>query len=217
MDPNIAGAPQQAPMNIAGPPQQAPMNIAPPENVARQQGLESRLQQVQAKYPAFKNIPAKITSGPGNGYLEYYSPKEGRNPNPGKVTLEMRPLSSSVDEPFLQSLIAGDLTHYLGDMDEAGKPYDPKFYELKQQFGKTLTPDQHAISKQQFADYKQNGDINPDMTYEEFLNHSSIDMWMRGYLFPDPDNEFKQPGKGEYTLKQIQLLQKARKYIEGTR
>jgi hypothetical protein len=206
-------------INIAGP-QQAPVNIAGPEGVARQRDLDSRLQQVKKRFPAFTNIPAVIQSGSGEGYVEYYPPWEGRNPNPGKVTLEMRPLSANADSDFLNKMIAGDLMHYIGGTDEAGKPYDPKFYSLKKQFEQESTPIQLRLNRQRYQDDLTNNRINPNLTFDEYQDMSGVDAWMRGRLFPDPNvpvEDALHPSHFHevYSPKQRQLLQKMQKYLEG--
>lgn len=192
--------------------QLAPPPIRPTE---KPDELQMMLQSVQQQYPRLRNIPAVIQRREGPGYIEYYPPHEGMNPNPGKVTLEMRDMSQGANRDFLHNMIAGDLLHYLGGTDEAGKPYDSKFYKLKKDFEKTLTPDQHDINKRQYQRYLSGGQINPNTTYQQFLDMSGTDQYVRGYLFPDPNNEWKQPGKGEYTLKQILLMNKMRDYLHG--
>lgn len=163
-----------------------------------------------APYLSNVNIQQGKKTGPKDDRgLEFYPPWESRNPNPGKITLE---LFDKMQGPALTSALGGDLLHYLGGMDpKTKKPVDPQYYAMKQSVLKARTPQQDALDKREYANaVRTQGEKRP---YDQWLQQSRIDAYIRGYVTPElggkyPD-EWRKNGfyKDPNMLKAVQAIQ----------
>jgi len=144
--------------------------------------------------------------------LEFYSPTHKQNPNPGKITLE---LFDQMQGPQLTSALGGDLLHYLGGYDyKAGKPVDPQYWAMKQAVLKARTPQQQVLDRRIYEEEKKK---YPNTgTYEDWLQESRIDAYIRGYVTPElggryPDEWRKQ---GQYNAPAMKAaVEQIRKYV----
>lgn len=175
--------------------------------------LQTALQSVQTRYPIFRDIPAVIQRESGPGHLEFYSPFEPYNPNPGKVTLGIR--NAQLKGQELHDMVAGDLLHHLGAKTPSGEPVHPQFRRAKEQFIRSMTPHQQQIAYKHYVRVKEQGQIDPRVSYQDFLDFSASDAFIRGYLFPDKRDEWRQPGYGQYTKPQKQLLDQMKEMVHG--
>lgn len=143
----------------------------------------------------------------GPGHLEFFPPWEEYNPYPGKVAVEV--YDKNLQGEWLKSAVAGDMLHHFGGTNEKGKPNDPRFYEMKQAFFNTITPEQLAIDERAYKRGKAYGD---NRSFSEWMDASRLDAYIRGYLFPDKNDEWR---KGDtYSGKQKQLLEEMRSYLK---
>ncbi len=139
--------------------------------------------------------------------LEFYPPWETDNPNPGRPTIEI--YRTDLGKEGTKSAIAGDALHYLGAVDPAtNKPVDEKFVALKQQLRDSLTPKQIALDQRVHA---EEGD---GRSFEDWMNQSRTDAYIRGYLTPDKADEWRR--QGTYTPDQTKILDAMRAHLEGS-
>lgn len=144
----------------------------------------------------------------GGGHLEFYPPWESHNPHPGRSTIEI--FDKDLTGKALQDAIAADALHLLGAKDPRNdQPIDPKFYEMKQQLLSTLTPEQLKVDMDA---YKRDQARNPDdeRTFREWMETSRGDAYIRGYIKPDKDNNWRDV----YTPEQKAILDDMKAYLE---
>jgi hypothetical protein len=191
-----------------------PAQATPPANTP-QAAMDPRLSEVQKAFPRLAPYLSNVTvqqgtkaAGDDRG-LEFYPPWESKNPNPGKITLE---LYDKMQGPALTTALGGDLLHYLGGTDpKTGKPVDPQYAAMKQAVLKARTPQQDALDRRIYAEaIKNEGERRP---YAQWLDQSRIDAYIRGYVTPElggryPD-EWRKNGfyKDPNMLKAVQAIQ----------
>jgi hypothetical protein len=73
-------------------------------------------------------------------------------------------------------------------MQPSGKPVDPDYYKLKQSVLAARTPRQQDVDLRM---YKQSGDKR---SYEDWLQQSRIDAYIRGWITPDERDEWRKNG-----------------------
>lgn len=180
--------------------------------------VDPRLAAVQKQFPRLapylNNVMIKQgTKTPGDDRgLEFYPPWESKNPNPGKITLE---LYDKMEGPTLTTALGGDLLHYLGGVDpKTNKPIDSNYYAMKQGVLNARTPQQQAMDQREYQNaVKNEGEKRP---FEQWLQQSRIDAYIRGYVTPElggkyPDEWRKQ---GQYNSPaMLQAVQAIQKYV----
>jgi hypothetical protein len=145
----------------------------------------------------------------GGNQLESYPADESDNPNPGQRTIEV--YKGSLQGDRLVNAVAGDLLHHLGSVDRVtGQPVDPTWHGMKQAFIDTLTPQQMKVDLQA---YKQDQAQGETRTIDDWMQNSRSDAYLRGYLTPDENNEWKDV----YTPNQKQMLDGMRQYLKSYR
>lgn len=154
---------------------------------------------------------AVIQRGPPQqhgGHLEFFPPHEAYNPNPGKVTVEV--YNPDLTGPRLTDAVAGDMLHHLGGASLDGRNVDPAFAGMKQQFMRSITPQQRAVDQREYEHARGEGE---QRDFDTWMNQSRGDAYVRGYLFPDANDEWRK--QGVYTPEQTQTLEKMRRHIGG--
>jgi len=169
-----------------------PSRLNPPD-------VTSALNSIYSEYPALKDWGVDVIDSRGeagkDGYLEFYHPDESRSPNPGKPTVEL--FSPELKGNFLSSAIFGDMLHYAPDVN-------PEFARLREGFRSTLTPEQKAIDRRAYERARQ--EYGEDRPFDDWFDISRLDAYIRGYLAPDPNNEWADA----YTPEQRELLERMR-------
>lgn len=154
------------------------------------------LEDVGAEYPALaphtKNYMVYQALQPrdekGNS-LETYLPWEDWNPHPGKIVSELYQKFSDPQE--LKNAIAGDLIHYLGAKNpKTGEPVDQTYYDLKQAVKKARSPEQKAIDYKEYKNSVKNE--GEKRSFNQWFDDSRGEAYVRGRLFPDHNDEWKQ-------------------------
>lgn len=144
-------------------------------------------------------------------YLEFYPEHEEYSPTPGTVYQEIYPrLAKEADVPTLKNMLAGDALHWFGGVNGAGAPNDEMFYALKKRFQGTRTPDQTASDQRTFKKMADQGDTRPWDTWQD---EHRTDAYLRGYLFPDKDDNWRK--SGTYTPEQMAILGQMKAYLSG--
>ena len=163
----------------------------------RQPDLNQVLQGVYQKYPALKQHGFQVGYGSGinntgGGGLEFFPPDEEFNPFPGVPYIEV--YDRDLEGKNLEKAIFGDALHYLPQVDK-------EFSELRDQFFRTLTPEQKDVDKRAYEYYQENhGEKRP---FDQWFDVSRKDAYLRGYLAPDERNEWA----GAYTPSQTRILE----------
>lgn len=168
--------------------------------------LEGVAQRVMQKYPALRQVQPFVVdsrgkSAQGRG-LEYYQANtDDASPLPSQNTIEL--FDKDLEGQWLEDAVAGDSMHGLAS-------YDPRFAQMRQQFRSLLTPEQVAFDRRKFDAEREPGD-----TFDNWMERSWLDAYIRGYLFPDKNDEWRKAGV--YTPEQTQLLEQMRAHITGKR
>lgn len=175
--------------------------------------INAAMQSVQSKYPIFKNIPMAVTRASGPYESETYMPWDEENPQKGKLHVQLR--SQGVQAQTGQQLhdtIASEGLHYLGAKQPDGQPVNPQWYALKQQFQQALTPRDVELAKQRWQEEQKNGEKRP---FQQFMDQSYLDMFFRGYLFPQNQGPEWVARQGKWPPQQAQIMEKARALMQG--
>lgn len=181
----------------------------PPSNIP---GIK---EQVGQRFPALQpymnllNVqwgdPAK---NPGGGHLEFYPPWESENPTPGVPAIEL--FDPRLQGNALRDAIAGDTLHYVGAIDPRnGRPVDPKWMGLKNDLRKSLTPEQLAVDRRTYD--RTEGTLPNPRPFEDWMQDSRTDAYIRGYITPDANDEWRK--QGVYNPAQVNLLTAMKQYL----
>jgi len=173
------------------------------------------IDQISKEYPAvgrhLRNIriqrgdKSKFLSG---GSIEFFPSWEKFNPNPGQHTIEIYDKKLVGDS--LKSAITGDALHLMGGVDPITKtPYDPGFRKMKEAFSQTFTPQQVQMDLRNYNEARKNE--GETRSFDDWLDSSRTDAYIRGYLFPDERDEWRK--QGIYTPDQTQLLENIKAYL----
>jgi hypothetical protein len=169
--------------------------------------------QITAQYPTlgkFLNNAALSYGTPRASQmgdkLETYPAWEEENPTPGRPNITV--FDRSLQGQQLQDAVAADALHFMGAIDpRTGTPVDPAWLQYKQQFLNAMTPEQQAINQRA---YQQEGD---QRSFDDWMQQSRVDAFLRGGLFPSINPEWQRPGF--YTPEQQQLLQQMNQYLRA--
>ncbi len=170
---------------------------------------EFDLSPIGKQYPALQPYlkDVRVQRGMGEGHLEFFPPWEEQNPNPGKMTLEIRDPSLKGDE--LNKAIAGDMLHMLGATDpRSGKSVDPQWLTLKNDLLSKRSPRSQEIDRREYQREEPQG----HRSFEDWMAQSRGDAYIRGYLTPDTADEWRK--RGVYTPEMTQTLDKMSQYLK---
>lgn len=149
---------------------------------------------------------ADPTDAQKGNILEFYQPWETYNPHFGRPYLEV--YDKNLKGKALQDMLAADTLHYLGAAQPNGIPVDPAWSIMKKNFARAMSPAAEKINKSEYADEQKNGEKR---TFDEWMQQSRIDAYLRGALFPDINPEWQR--EGLYSTKQKDIIDSMRKYI----
>lgn len=166
--------------------------------------MDQRLEQIYQQYPPLRPLDISVVDSRGlrpdvRGGLEYYPKDELYNPTRGRRTIEL--FNPALAGAPLNDALAGDMLHGMPEID-------PTFRAMRSEFYRTLTPEQLAFDRRSFEEDHAQGD-----TFESWMDRSRLDAYIRGYLFPDQNDEWRK--SGVYTPAQQQLLERMRSYLRG--
>lgn len=146
--------------------------------------------------PSSTNVLFSDALKGGGRQLEYWPKTEdgtvdNPHPNPGNTTLEIFNPDLKRNPKMLKDALYGDLLH--------GMTNDPNLSAMRKQFSKNFTP--------QSLDFENS---------RGGINNSRLDAYIRGYLAPDQDDEWRinQQKHGDiYSPKQLEILTKMQRYL----
>ncbi len=175
--------------------------------------IEAARQKAGEKYPALAPhlAEAVVQKGDPNvyyktgGHLEFYSPWESENPNPGKVTLEI--YNHGLKGAALEDAIAGDMLHHLGSVNpETGEPVDAKWRAMRDEVIAARSPQSKAMDERAYANAVTSGDTRDLNTW---MDYSRADAHVRGYITPDKENNWRDA----YTPEQKAKLEEMKAHL----
>ena len=174
---------------------------------------EDYIKEILREYPALAKIynpsnvavtfaPKDRTTAAGQNILEWWPPSESGSkdfPRPsgyeGKTVLEFYKPELQKNPSELKQLIYGDLLH--------GLDADPYFAKLKDEFSRNWT--------------KETSAYRPNLKARGLSDKAIDDMYIRGWLAPSGDDEFRKAqasGRNYYSLKQLQILSQMQQYLK---
>lgn len=171
--------------------------------------------QIAVQYPALAKIMENISLGYGPkgayGFMEAYPPWEQMNPTPGRYNISV--FNRDVKGQDLRDMIAADALHFLGARDpKTGEDIDPVWRGFREQFWRSLTPEQEKMNREAFhrdtmAGYAGQGG------FESWMDRSRLDAYLRGGLFPQINPEWQKPGI--FSDQQQQMLKNMSRYLQA--
>ena len=189
---------------------QAP--AGPPQRV---RGEDSPLQ-IEGRFPRLqqfvKDQNISLTRGPGEGYAEIFPLGEGGSPDPTRRVVQVRPLTREKGfDP--NSVASADALHFFGGVDrESGKPLDPEFYGLKQDFIKNMSPREKQFADKKFNEAKAEKRTGTNFeSKESFMQNVWGDALIRGAIFPELMSD---PQDREDHKNQVHLTDKQRGIVK---
>lgn len=173
--------------------------VASHERTVPQRSVAEVVREVYQRFPRLAPLAVEVVDSRGTrpdvrGGLEFYPPDEAYNPKPGRNTIEL--FDPKLAGQTLHDALAGDMLHGLPSVD-------PEFAALRQAFKKTLTPEQKAFDKKVYETAREDHD-----TFDSWMERSWLDAYIRGYLFPDQNDEWRK--SGVYTPEQQAMLEQMR-------
>src|SRR3990167_2492932 len=148
---------------------------------------------VNKKYPVIGKHNIGVTQGSGPYYSEFYPAWEEDNKWNGRPTIELQDKAKGLSTQLTESLLAGESLHHLGGVNpQTGEPVDPYWNQFRNAFKNTLTPQQDSVDRKAYLQDVKTGDTRG---YDQWHDVSRLDAYLRGYLFPDENNEWR----GSYT------------------
>ena len=184
-------------------PQRSPLVPMPSHDAPPEPPFEQILAEVYQRYPRLAPLAVEVVDSRGlrpdiQRSLEYYPPDEQMNPKPGKRTIEL--FNPALRGETLRSALAGDMLHGLPEVDS-------DFAKLRQHFKRSITQEQSQFDR---SVYKQNREDHD--TFDSWMERSWVDAYIRGYLFPDTNDEWRNAGV--YTDEQRSILEEMRAHLQ---
>lgn len=164
--------------------------------------MTSVLSSVQQKYPALQGQPWALVDSRGKqgavGQLEFYPPDENENPRPGNATIEV--FNPELKGDDLERAVFGDMLHHMPSVD-------PYYAKMRDALRDSLTPQQLKIDQETYDGEKR--EFGEDRPFDQWMNESRLDAYVRGKLTPGKANEWRDV----YTPDQDKLLAQMLKYL----
>ncbi len=157
----------------------------------------------------------------------FFKGAEDDSPDPSKNVIGV--VDNVTGDPkgvFTKELqVAGDVLHFLGGANpDTGLPFNPEFFDLKQQFIASMSTGEIKLSKRRFKEEKakavKKGRVGTNLaTYENYLQTVWADQMIIGGLFPEsmntPEEEKRFRDKSVFTEDQKLLLSQMFEIIQG--
>ena len=142
----------------------------------------------------------------GSGDIEFYPPDERDNPNKGRPTMVILNKQNwdKMTKEEQDRAIVGEKLHYMPKVDK-------KFSEMRKGFEGMMTDEQWDFEKKHYDKLVKEG--KESRPFKQWWEVSRLDAYIRGYLAPDRNDEWRK--SGAYTGKQKIHLEEMKKYING--
>jgi hypothetical protein len=185
----------------------------PPESEAKPAAKPAAdiTDRVKQKYKAIAPYDLSVIDSRSKGIsegrkLEFYTPDQEDNPTPGRPTVEVFDPSFKGDD--LTDMVAADFLHYLGKND-------PKLVELREQFRKSLTPEQQETDRRAYelAGKGEHGGPPETRPYEKWFDVHRLDQYL-GSMFLPKGSENRKEWVRAMTPDQKEILGNIKTYLE---
>jgi hypothetical protein len=175
------------------------------------------IQAVNRQYPLLANVPISVSRAAGPYQDETYMPWGEDNPAPGKLSIQLRAAQPKTQQD-LQDIITTEAMHYLGNIKPGGEPVNPAWWKLKQQFRQAMTPRDQELAQQHWLEeqkaFKESGGREGDnRSFDDFMNKSYLDMFMRGYMFPKSQGQEWIERQGHWPAPQAAILDQMQRLL----
>lgn len=171
------------------------------------------LDEVGALYPRLRQHLPQTTVRRGRAndgrQLEFYPPWERDNPNPGRITVEI--FNQNLRGRDLSESIGLDMLHHIGGRDPQGEPVDPEYYALKQEMARAVRSANRRMDTDAWQQDRRAG-LAGD-SYDDWLEQNRVDAYIRGYVSPRMNPEWRQPGT--FTPEMSRAGERIRQYLQG--
>jgi hypothetical protein len=155
-----------------------------------------------------------VAGGPmqGGRQVEFYPPWESQNPIPGSATVEV--FNTAMPPSDLENVVVADAMHYFGAIDpRTNRPVDPTFWKLKQQFAKSLTPEQIAIDRRAYERAKAGEFGKPETRpYDQWFDIHRLDQYLGAQMLPEGSPD-KRDWMSGMTPEQLRILDAMQTYL----
>ncbi len=143
----------------------------------------------------------------GGGGLEFWRPEESGpdnfpHPSAGKYAFEIYDPELMLDPDALRRAVYGDMLH--------GMVKDPVFSGMRDEFIGDYTPQSRNLFERKMRE--RAGERNQENT-----RNSIHDSYIRGYLSPDKNDEWRKDHERTRTVwspKQIEIMERMRRYLQ---
>lgn len=188
-----------------------------PTHPAGDPSYTAAVQAVNRQYPLLANVPINVSRAAGPYQDETYMPWGEDNPTPGKLSIQLRAARPKTPQE-LQDIITTEAMHYLGNVKPGGEPVNPAWWNLKQQFRQAMTPRDQELAQQHWQEeqkaFKDTGGREGDnRSYDDFMNQSYLDMFMRGYMFPKSQGQEWVERQGKWPPAQAKILDQMQRLL----
>lgn len=174
--------------------------------MATEADLKATLASIYQMYPSLSKYNYAVGYGKQPSFegqkMEFYPPDEQMNPRRGSPYIEI--YDQSLQGEDLKRGIFGDMLHHVSSVD-------PAFADQRQQFQNSFTPGQNQFNQKRYQQLQSSG--QETRSYDEWMNHSWLDAYIRGYLAPDAADEWRK--SGTYTPEQIGILSIMKNHLSG--
>jgi len=191
----------------------APLPIMPPVEVIQEKiSIGKEFPRLQ-RFVREKGIDIQQGSGPG--FAEVFFKGDEISPDPTKHIVQLRDTGNF--NP--QTVATADVLHFLGGK-EGRIPFDPEFFELKQNFIRNLPPQELDFAKKRFNEFKRQGKKGSNFTsFNNFMQNVWSDSLIRGGLFPelmvDPREREEFMRREPFNKKQNEILDRMNQIIRS--
>jgi len=164
-----------------------------------------------------KEQDIQIVRGVGPGFAEVFFKGELGSPDPERNIVQVR----KTGEFNPNDVAAADMLHFMGGENaETGKPLNEKFFNLKQEFIKDISPDELQFAREKFKKAQFEGKQGSNFeSFDSFMQHVWSDALIRGGLFPqlmtDPRERQVFKSRKPFTARQSKILDKMDNLIKG--
>ena len=143
------------------------------------------------------------------GEIEFVHPEEPGNETglPTIVTRNLEELGKQVGHTNVDKFYEGEALHYLPEVDST-------FASMRREFAELQPPQQKAMDERVYKKLStpsEGSSYVEKRPFEQWFERSRLDGYIRGYLHPDKNDEWRK--QKVYSPEQIDLLEKMKSYL----
>ena len=164
---------------------------------------------VRGKFKGLSQYPLAILDSRNTGQadgrkIEFYPPREGRNPYPGMATVEL--FDPTFQGEDLENAVAADFLHFMGKEN-------PVVRRLRGAFLSSMTPEQKGMDRRAYMRARA-GDFGTPETrpYDQWMDTHRLDQYLISRFLPRGSRDRAEWEQG-FTPRQRQLLDQVEQYV----